>query len=107
MFEKFKIKITILASLIVTSFCLFFNQSFFKSGITIIMTIIIFYILGGFVEIFLNSNLQEIDDIERELDEDDEIQEQGEDLSDEDDENIEMHNNVEYKTDEELYIDEI
>lgn len=66
--EKFKIKITLLASLIVTAYAFFNNISLQKTSITLIFTIIIFYILGGFIEIFL---VKQIDEANAEKDEQD------------------------------------
>lgn len=48
--EKFKIKITLLASLIVTSYAFFNNVSFMRTCQASIATIIIFYILGDIIE---------------------------------------------------------
>ncbi len=58
--EKLKIKITILASLIVTAYAYIYKMDFLKTCYAIIATIIIFYFLGGFIEIFLQKQIDKI-----------------------------------------------
>lgn len=60
MLEKLRIKITIVATIIVTAYAYFSHKDFLKTCYTIILTIIIFYILGGFVEIFLQKQIDEL-----------------------------------------------
>lgn len=79
MLEKFRVKITILASLIVTAYAYFSHQSFLKTGYAIILTIVIFYILGGFIEIFLK---EEIEHTKEETEEKNEEQQEQEESSD-------------------------
>lgn len=60
MFDKFRIKITILASLIITAYCFFTNTDFLRTGYIIIFTIIIFYLLGGIAELELKAYIEKI-----------------------------------------------
>lgn len=76
MLEKFKIKITILASLIVTAYAYIYKIDFLKTCYTIIITILVFYFLGGFIEIFLQKKINEIEEnkkIEEDIEQDEEI----------------------------------
>ena len=58
MFDKFRIKITILASLIITVFCFFKDIDFLRTCYSIITTIIIFYFVGSFIEFKIKSYLE-------------------------------------------------
>ncbi|WP_317367338.1 hypothetical protein [uncultured Tyzzerella sp.] len=60
MLEKLKIKITILASLIVTAYAYLYKIDFLKTCYTIIVTIVVFYLIGGFIELFLQKQIEEI-----------------------------------------------
>lgn len=60
MLEKLKIKITIVATLIVTLYAYLYNDNFLKTCYAIIITIIVFYFLGGFIEIFLKNQIEKI-----------------------------------------------
>ena len=108
MFDKFRIKITILASLIITAYCFFTNTSFLKAGYMIIFTIVIFYILGGIAELKLKSYVEKIDSLKKENQENEENQdlnqEQNEDLNFQDeslDENLSenLDENEQYQND--------
>ncbi len=60
MLEKLRIKITLIATLIVTAYAYLHNNNFLKTCYIIIITIVIFYLLGGFVEIFLKNKIEEL-----------------------------------------------
>lgn len=78
MFEKLHIKITILAALISTIYCIIFSQSFTNSCFTIIITIAVFYTISGFISMSLRKyteelekkreNLQDLNEVEFEED---------------------------------------
>lgn len=74
MLEKLKIKITILASLIVTAYAYLYKIDFLKTCYTIIITIVVFYLIGGFIELFLQKQIEEIEESKKleETDEQDE-----------------------------------
>lgn len=61
MFEKLHIKITILAALIATAYCIIFSLSFTNSCFTIIVTISVFYIISGFISMNLKNFKEELD----------------------------------------------
>lgn len=65
--EKFKIKLTILASLIVTAYAYFYKMDFLKTCYAIIASILIFYLLGGFIEIFLQNQINKVKEDDEEL----------------------------------------
>ena len=97
MLEKLRIKITIIATLIVTLYAYFHNDNFLKTCYTIIITIIVFYFLGGFIEIFLKNQIEKIkeetlenESIESELENIDENNENDENI--ETDEYIDIDN---------------
>ena len=93
MLEKLRIKITIIASLIVTLYAYFYNDNFLKTCYTIIITIILFYFLGGFIEIFLKNQIEKIkkETLDSEnTDEDNETIDDEIENIDEDNENIEL-----------------
>lgn len=58
MFKKFRIKITILASLIITAYCFFMKINFLRTCYSIIATIVIFYIVGTIVEMKIKKYLE-------------------------------------------------
>lgn len=57
-FDKLRIKIPILASLITTIYCFFNDVNFLKTCYIIISTIIVFYILGSFAEFSLKTYVE-------------------------------------------------
>lgn len=61
MFEKLHIKICIIAAIISTIYSLAFYKSFFIACLTIISTIIVFYILGIIVEFKLKKGVDKIE----------------------------------------------
>lgn len=81
MLEKLKIKITLLASLIVTAYALFNNEEFIKTCYTIVFTIVIFYIIGGFIEIWIKRDIERLEELEQ--------------LEQEQLENMELNENIE------------
>nr|WP_317358282.1 hypothetical protein [uncultured Tyzzerella sp.] len=97
MLEKLRIKITILASLIVTAYAYLYKIDFLKTGYTLIVTIVVFYFLGGFIEIFLQNQFKKIEE-EKKLAEENILQEANEqeeiyEQENEDIENIDMEEN--------------
>ena len=62
MLEKLGIKITLIATLIVTIYGYFNNDNFLKTCYAIIITIVVFYFLGGFIELFLKKQLERIEE---------------------------------------------
>ena len=62
MLEKLRIKITILASLIATAFAYFYNVDLLRTCYTIVIIIVVFYFLGGFIEIFLQNQFNKIEE---------------------------------------------
>ncbi len=62
MLEKLGIKITLIATLIVTIYAYFNNDNFLKTCYAIITTIVVFYFLGGFIELFLKKQLEKIEE---------------------------------------------
>lgn len=60
MLDKLRIKITIMASLIITVYCFFSQENFLKTGYSIIFTIVVFYLFGGFMELELKAYIQKI-----------------------------------------------
>lgn len=62
MLEKLGIKITIIATLIVTIYGYFNNDNFLKTCYAIIITIVVFYFLGGFIELFLKKQFEKIEE---------------------------------------------
>ena len=63
MLEKFRVKITLMATLIVTLCSYIYNKDFIRTCYIIIATIVIFYFLGGFIEIFLKNKIEEAKNI--------------------------------------------
>lgn len=57
-FDKLRIKIPILASLITTIYCFFNHVNFLKTCYIIISTIIVFYVLGSFAEFSLKAYVE-------------------------------------------------
>ena len=62
MLEKLGIKITLIATLIVTIYGYFNNDNFLKTCYAIIITIVVFYFLGGFIELFFKKQLEKIEE---------------------------------------------
>lgn len=62
MLEKLGIKITLIATLIVTMYAYFNNDNFLKTCYAIIITIVVFYFLGGFIELFLKKQFEKIEE---------------------------------------------
>lgn len=58
MFDKFRIKITIFASLIITLFCYLKDINFLKTCYSIISTIIVFYFIGSLIELKIKEYLE-------------------------------------------------
>lgn len=109
MLEKLRIKITIVATIIVTAYAYFSQKDFLKTCYTIILTIIIFYILGGFVEIFLKKQIDQLypkkqDEEESVFDDENNINEQTLEENDDTDENNQQDLNK--SLDDLDYIDE-
>lgn len=80
MFEKFHIYITLIAALITTVFSILFYDSLIRLAISVIVTIVVFYIIGSFVKEYLiklftppEEEEQDIDESAEENDESDEI----------------------------------
>ena len=84
MLEKLRIKITLIATLIVTAYAYLYNDNFLKTCYIIIITIVLFYFLGGFIEIFLKNKIEEIK------------KENAEDNNDEEYIDIDSEENLEY-----------
>ncbi|WP_250278441.1 hypothetical protein [[Clostridium] colinum] len=61
MLEKLRIKITLIATLVVTIFAYLYNDDFLKTCYAIIITIVVFYFLGGFIEIFLKNQIEKLE----------------------------------------------
>jgi len=60
-FEKIHIIITIFAALLMTVYCIIFYQGLTRMAICLIVTIIVFYILGSMVKSYLNSKFKNDD----------------------------------------------
>ncbi len=78
MLEKFRVKITILASLIVAIYAYFSHQSLLRTCYALIITIVVFYFLGGFIEISINKDIEHIEQEQEEQKEEDFITEESE-----------------------------
>ena len=72
MLDKLRIKITLFATLIVTLYAYIYNKDFVKTCYIIVITIGIFYFLGGFIEIFLKNKIEEINNKNKETESDNE-----------------------------------
>lgn len=110
MFDKFRIKVTILASLIITAYCFFTNTDFLRTGYIIIFTIIIFYLLGGIAELELKAyfekvallKMNEIKDNEENFLEKD-LEEDNEEYLEKNDEENDFYDNIEFEDEEEIF----
>lgn len=89
MFEKLHIKITILAALISTIYCIIFSQSFTKSCFTIIITISVFYTISGFISMSLRKYTEELEKKRENLQDLNEVEFEEEDTSSEEEQDLE------------------
>jgi len=60
-FEKIHIIITIFAALLMTVYCIIFYQGLTRTAICLIVTIIVFYVLGSMVKSYLSSKFKNDD----------------------------------------------
>lgn len=95
MFKKLGVKITLIATFIVTLYAFLTKVNFIKASYAIIFTIIIFYILGGFIEIKLKNYMKE--------NKENALTDEEENITDNDEENNDENNKN--NEDEEMFID--